>query len=97
VYAACAPEDLNNTSPGAEQGAHEVVMRATLPGTDIALETAAVTIEVRCDADRADDEGGCSASGRGGSAGSVWLALVALVASSLRRRLIARPRTCDQA
>lgn len=105
VHAACESDLGQGTDPGADEGSHQVTMRATLPGTDIALETAAVTVDLRCAAgdddgddgpdDGADsaDDGGCSSSGGSGHAG--LLAVLASAAFLSRRRLIARRRTCD--
>ncbi len=99
VHAACASDLGQGTSPGADEGSHEVTMRATLPGTDIALETAAVTVDLRCGAggddggdtddglddgvDSADDDGGCSSVG--GGSGHAWLLAVLASAAFLSR------------
>ncbi len=110
VHAACEPEQPGGgTNLGVDEGRHEVAMRATLPGTDISLQTAPITIELRCAAGggpggepggepgNEGDESGCSASG--GSSGQVGLlallASAAFLAGARWRRLIARRRTCD--
>lgn len=47
VYAVCeiAPPGVDE---GVAPGVHEVVFRASIPGTDVVLETAAVSIELSC-------------------------------------------------
>jgi len=66
-------------------GTHTVVMRATLPGTDVVLETPPVTVDLSC----ADTDGGgsCSATvGRARSGPGAWLPALALAALAIRRR-----------
>ncbi len=63
VHAACEPDPVGGTHPGADQGTHEVVMRATLPGTDISLETAPVTVDLRCGTGGDDDDDGGDTGG----------------------------------
>ena len=79
VHAACEPDPAGHTNPGAAEGSHEVAMRATLPGTDLSLETGPVTVDLRCgtagdddgDTDEPgsdpggedDEDGGCSTGG----------------------------------
>lgn len=89
VYRTCHSDDPG-AATGLAAGTHEVSMRATLPGTDIMLTTAAVTFSLECPGDPEDpsdtpsDDGGCSTSG--GAGGIVLLALLGLV----RRRASGR-------
>jgi hypothetical protein len=48
IYALCGPEGY---MIGVSPGVHEVKMRATLPGTDLVLETPPITIELHCPPD----------------------------------------------
>lgn len=83
VYHACQSDDPL-AATGVAAGSHEVSMRATLPGTDIVLATAAVTFTPDCSDDPAEpddsvpgEDGGCSATG--GAGGLVLLAALGLV------------------
>jgi hypothetical protein len=102
VHASCEPDLGQGTDPGVDEGSHEVSMRATLPGTDIALETAPVTVDLRCgaggdddggaddgadDGDDTADDGGCSSSrGGGGQAGVLAVLASAALLSRARGR-----------
>lgn len=82
VYRVCHSDDPG-AATGLAAGSHEVSMRATLPGTDIVLATAAVTFSLDCPGDPGDpddgapsEDGGCSTSG--GAGGLVLLAALGL-------------------
>ena len=48
LYALCASDDPS-VSPGLAEGVHTVEMRATLPGTEVALASTALMLELRCE------------------------------------------------
>lgn len=89
VYAACGDRRYE----GVAQGSHEVVLRATVPGTDIELETAPVTIDLRCDVTPPppppppeSSAASCSATPVPGSTGALALVAVVAIGLVLRRR-----------
>ena len=51
---------------GLSEGTHEIVFEASLPGTDIVLSTAPLSVELSCGDE--SEMGGCSMSGRGHTA-----------------------------
>lgn len=85
LYRVCkAPED-EDVAEGLSAGPHEVVMRATLRGSDIVVSSSSLTVELACPAGPADPggTGGCDA---GGSGSSGWLLLGVLAILGRRRR-----------
>lgn len=81
LYRVCKTEDPE-ASEGLAAGPHEVVMRATLPGSGTVVQSSSLTVVLECadDGGPADPDatgGGCDAGG-GGSSG--WLLLGALAA-----------------
>jgi hypothetical protein len=71
LYRVCAFETTDpwlSIYTGLEEGVHEVKMRATLPGTDLVLETRPITVEIDCPPDPtlpdppAPAENGCATS-----------------------------------
>lgn len=82
LYALC--EEYGGVSEGLEEESHEVVMRATVPGTDLSLETEPVAIELDCDGGGSAGGGGCAA---GGGESKPWVALLVglLLAAGVRR------------
>lgn len=76
---------------GVPEGEHQVEMRATLPGTDLALATEPEDVLLRCppvlpgDDEATDDGGGCSSSTHPGAAAGLALIVVLAVARSARR------------
>jgi hypothetical protein len=87
LYAVCKS---GNEYPGSglAVGPHEVVMRATVPGSTTVVESSALTVQLDCaDAgpsggDDQDGGGGCAASGPGSSS---WLLLLGPLAALLGR------------
>lgn len=76
---------------GLPEGEHQVQLRATLPGTDLALATETEDVLLRCppilpDDDASEDGGGCSTTPGSGAPWAVVLALALLAARALRRR-----------
>jgi len=97
LYLVCKSDDPA-ASQGLAAGPHEVVMRATLPGSTTVVQSnpLSVTLDCASDGKPGDDGsgggggGGCDA-GRPGSGSSSWLLLGSLAAAlGLRRRSSAR-------
>ena len=98
LYHVCRAKTSAEPFPGLDEGRHEVVFRATLPGTDVSLETQPVPVDLDCgggiepptpdrpDADEPTMAGCALAPGTGGGGGAA--ALVAALALILRRRRI---------
>ena len=90
LYRVCKTAD-DSVSEGLATGAHEVVLRATLPGSTTVVESSPLAVDIECTGDVVPDpdgdkdgDGGCDA---GGSGSSSWLLLGALAALvGLRRR-----------
>jgi uncharacterized protein (TIGR03382 family) len=98
LYHVCSTDD-DTVGTGLAEGAHQVAMTATLPGSTISLDAAAVALDLACggtgsgsgsgsDQPLGDDqvEDGCSAGGDSTGA----LALLALLVVGGRRRRAAR-------
>ena len=94
LYLLCKRDD-EYVSKGLAAGPHEVVMRATLPGSGAVVQSSSLTVHLDCAGDglpdmdgTGGDGGGCDAgrdAGRSGSSG--WLLLGSLAAvAGLRRR-----------
>jgi hypothetical protein len=96
LYLVCKTDDLT-ISKGLAAGAHEVVMRATLPGSGVVVQSSPLSVTLDCasdgkpgDGSSGGDSGGCDAGGSGSSS-SGWLVLGSLAAAvGLRRRSPAR-------
>jgi hypothetical protein len=79
VFLVCASEDQTVLSDGLPAGAHTAKLRATLPGTDIVLESESVDFTLDC-AHTDGGGGGCAAGGSDTSAlGALAVALAALM------------------
>jgi len=92
VYRVCKTSD-DAVSEGLAAGPHEVVMRATLPGSSTVVSSSSLTVELACASDGPPvDEGGASGGcGAGRPRSSGWLLLGALAAAiGLRRRTARR-------
>jgi len=50
VYAACGEVPAGASSEGVSEGVHTVVLRASIPGTDVVLDSNPITVDLRCDA-----------------------------------------------
>lgn len=95
LYRVCKTNDELVTE-GLAAGPHEVVMRATLPGSGTVVQSSSLTVQFGCadtgspDPGGEEDEpdGGCDA---GGSGSSSWLLLGSLAALGGLRRRTARP------
>jgi hypothetical protein len=87
VYRVCAPGD-DVAAEGLTEGAHEVVMRATLPGTATVVQSSALTVHIQCGAGSpgSDAGGGCDAGGAGSSGGLLLGGLGGLAAIAGVRR-----------
>ncbi len=88
VYQVCETDD-EDISEGLAPGLHEVVLRATLPGSGAVAGSSSLTVELDCaeaaspgDQDEAD--GGCDAGGSG-SSGCLVLGVLAGIVGSRRR------------
>lgn len=91
IYRVCATTD-QGASPGVDGAMHEVVVRATLPGSTLSLTTAPITIQLACESDpdepdpmhppEHESSGGCAAT----RSGSAALVLLVLAVVALRRR-----------
>jgi hypothetical protein len=68
VYTSCKADD-GGADKGVTEGTHAVTMRATLPGTTLMLETAPVSITLKCPAPPAGTGGGGGGAGSGGAGG----------------------------
>jgi uncharacterized protein (TIGR03382 family) len=92
LYRACKTED-ESVSEGLAEGSHEVVMRATLPGSTTVVQSSPLTVEIDCAHEWPDkhEDGGCDAGGGGGS-GWVWLGSIAAIIGVRRRSARARSR-----
>jgi uncharacterized protein (TIGR03382 family) len=92
LYTGCSESDFGGAADyGLAQGPHQVEMRATLPGTDVALATDTRAVTLVCPADTGADAGvdagngemsddgggGCSTTTHGAGAAS-WLAFAVL-------------------
>jgi MYXO-CTERM domain-containing protein len=49
LYLVCETDGYSQPAGGLEAGSHSVVLKATLPGTDVALQTAPITVTLSCD------------------------------------------------
>jgi MYXO-CTERM domain-containing protein len=102
VIARCDSATPDGTFSGVEPGMHEIVLRATIPGTQIVLASSSVLVDLscahNCDGVHGGDAGfgghghhdghdGCSTAG--GTPGVLGLALIALIGAR-RRRLCRR-------
>jgi MYXO-CTERM domain-containing protein len=93
IFTTCASED-DSAASGLAEGEYEVVLRATLPGTDLVLETDPVLIWLDCgeaggdgDGDGDSEAAGCASSSPSGGAGPALVLLaLALVLGARRRR-----------
>jgi hypothetical protein len=92
LYRVCKTED-DAVSEGLAAGSHEVVMRATLPGTTMVVQSSPLTVEIECAHEWPDkqDSGGCDAGG-GGASGWVWVGSIAAIVGVRRRRARERSR-----
>jgi hypothetical protein len=86
VYRVCDRGADQTVSEGLAEGLHEVVMRATLPGSGTVVSSSSLTVEIDCEP-AGGTGGGCDA---GASGSSGWLLLGALAALGCRRRRRAR-------
>ncbi|HWO25932.1 MAG TPA: hypothetical protein VNO30_44670 [Kofleriaceae bacterium] len=78
LYAFC--EEGAHLANGLAAGTHEVVMRATLPGTTTVVQSSALTVELACAGDGPDPDEGDGGCATGGVGGSRWLSLGMLAA-----------------
>lgn len=93
VYAQCTPPEYGYADTKLSPGTHLVVMRASIPGTDLVLETPPLEVTLTCDGEPADPEGdeskaeeletdeaecACLGAKRRGTAGTGSLLLLAL-------------------
>ena len=85
LYRVCKTAD-DDVLEGLTAGPHDVVMRATLPGSGTVVQSSSLTVHIDCDGSSGGTGGGCDA---GGSGSSGWLLLGALLLGCLPRR---RPR-----
>lgn len=72
LYRVCETKD--DVLEGLAAGPHEVVMRATLPGTGVVLQSSSLAVQIDCAGDGSPGEGGtggggCDAGGSGASGG----------------------------
>jgi hypothetical protein len=88
LYLVCKSDD-EYIADGLAAGPHEIVMRATLPGTTTVVQSSPLTIQLECaDAGPSDMDdpdgagGGCAASGPGSAS---WLLLLGPLAALLGR------------
>jgi uncharacterized protein (TIGR03382 family) len=86
IYAQCG--ESNGVNEGVGEGPHMVRMRATLPGTDLVLETAEIPIELSCDdtVTAVAAEPACSATGPAAATTIGWLVVATLAIARRRRR-----------
>lgn len=92
VYRICASKD-GSVDDGLPEGTHEVVMRATLPGTATVVQSSAVTVQIDCGAGAPMQDGtsgGCDAGGSGSAGGLLLGGLGGLAAMVGRRQRRAR-------
>jgi hypothetical protein len=82
LYRVCKTEDAD-VSEGLAAGPHEVVMRATLPGSGAVVQSSSLTVHIDCDGSPGGTGGGCDAGGSGSTGG---LLLGALLLGCIRRR-----------
>lgn len=88
LYAICGPD--KGAFPGVGQGSHQVVLRATLPGTPLSLSTPPAAVTLTCPS----DSNGCAVASRGELVGGelaggclcVLLLAIALCGRARRRR-----------
>jgi hypothetical protein len=87
LYRVCKTDD-DAISEGLAAGPHEVVMRATLPGSGTVVQSSSLTVDIDCtNAGSPDPDGTGSGCDAGGSGSSSWLLLGSLAALvGLRRR-----------
>jgi MYXO-CTERM domain-containing protein len=93
VIARCDGAANDGTFSGVEPGVHEIVLRATLPGTQLVLTSSSVIVDLQCsnyggdagfgDHPHDDLHSGCSTGG--GTPGALGLALFALIGVTRRR------------
>lgn len=96
AYALCESSDIGQY-PGNPEGTHEVVVSATIPGTEVEIETRPVDLTLLCRSDEtpaatclAAPGGGCGSGGPGGAGG---VALGAALCVVLRARRVRRELT----
>lgn len=98
VIFARSPVPADGTAPGTSFGTHTIVMRATLPGTDLMLETAPIEINLDCGDQPMPDGGepgiegvsdGCSCSivGPRATHSFAWAWSLALITLLIARRV----------
>lgn len=93
VYRVCETDGAF-VAEGLTEGTHEVVIRATLPGTATVVQSSAVTVQIDCGVSapmQGGTSGGCDAGGSG-SAGGLLLGGAAVL--GLRRTRRRRGRAC---
>lgn len=79
-YHTCASED-RGIDPGAPEGSLEIVVRATIPGSDHIIPEVTATIELVCDdAENRDDPMGARSGGAGCASGQIGCAALMLLA-----------------
>jgi len=92
LYRVCKTTDPA-VSEGLAAGPHEVVMRATLPGSSIAVQSSPLAVDIAC-TDDLPDTGGTSGGCDAGNKSPGWLLLGSLAAMvGLRRRTARRSRS----
>lgn len=98
IYAQTADPIEEGTDPGTTLGTHSVIMRATLPGTALLLETAPIEINLDCgdqlmpdggEPGTANPSGGCSCSivGPRATHSFAWAWSLALITLLIARRV----------
>lgn len=96
LYRVCKTNEELGTTEGLAAGPHEVVMRATLPGSGTVVQSSPLSVTIDCAGSGSPDPGGeeditddgCDAGGAGRAS---WLLLGSLAALVGLRRRTARP------
>lgn len=85
LYRVCEPDQVD-VQEGLAAGPHEVVMRATLPGSGTVVQSSSLTIHIDCDGSPGEGGSGGGGCDAGGSGSSGWLLLGSLLLGCMPRR-----------